>query len=156
MRTNATRCHIWTYSIHVRMIWHAWYGKICVKMFDGPLEPFLWRRTFYAMDFLNGTIHDSLLHGKFSCFSYFSTAKLIALYSCHFAHRKLLYHFVPFCCSRAVLFVCRNVCRPYCISFHVVWYLWVCFQLVERIYSTFNVYSLSLVIIISLAFDWKL
>ena len=54
MRTNATRCHIWTYSsIHIRMmIWHAWYGEICVKMFDGPLEqPFLWRRTFYAIDF---------------------------------------------------------------------------------------------------------
>ena len=120
MRTNATRCHIWTYSIHVGMIWHAWYGKICVKMFDGPLEPFslsthIWIDAIYHKDFYEWGTDDIgvvLLHGQvFSCFSYFFLTKYNKMDISYPDVALLIPIWYRFCSSEVV--VCIHVCVPF-------------------------------------------
>ena len=82
MRTNATRCHIWTYSIHVRNdMAHAHdtvkYVLRCLMdhLSHFPLSTHIWIDAIYHKDFYEWGTDDIgvvLLHGQvFSCFSYF-------------------------------------------------------------------------------------
>ena len=116
-----------------------WYGthdtvKICVKMFDGPLEPFLCRRTFwrrylYSSEYRLSWMKEKSFTSYYCMFLLLKTTKLISRVPCyptyHFAHRKFIVPFYTIFVRNHAVCSCREMSiGHFHMSFHMEWYLW--------------------------------